>query len=281
MPLVSIVIPTFNGASTIRATLESVLGQDEIDFEVIISDQNSSDSTLEIVNEFRNDPRTVILNGPKRLGAAANWNHVSESASGEFIKLVCQDDTLLPGMLARQVEILQDAPQVVLTACRRDVVSHRGVSLFKARGLKGLSEPSAGREAVRVSLRSGTNLFGEPACVLMRTEAFRRAGGWDDRWSFLIDLATYARVLELGEFVPDLAVGAQFRVLRTQWSLRLRKRQANEFSEFVEIEFAREKLGLSRFDVVLGKFHAYRTAVLRRLVYLALPALEHLGRRHE
>src|SRR5690606_40222608 len=137
---------------------------------------------------------------------------VSELATGTYFKLVCGDDVLRPGALARQVALLQDHPDAVLTACRRDVTDAAGAPLIRGRGLQGLKTPMPGRDAVRTAVRAGVNPFGEPACVTMVRETFAKTGGWLSDFPYLIDQATYSRVLMEGDFVPDDAVGATFRM---------------------------------------------------------------------
>lgn len=273
-PIVSVVVPTFNGEKTIQATLESVLTQSDVDFELIISDQNSTDRTREILGLFSDDPRVLIVDGPLAGGAAANWNYVTSLASGKYLKLVCQDDVLLAGILSRQVALLESNTVAALTACQRDVVSETGVVLFRGRGLVGVRKQMPGIEALRVSLRKGTNVFGEPACVLMRTEFTRTNQMWDPRWSYLIDLAAYSRILVRGRFLPDLQTGAQFRISRSQWSAVLKHRQAQEFREFLlqlDSEYPSLLSPMQRWQGISCAWIAQR---LRGLTYLILPLIE-------
>jgi glycosyltransferase involved in cell wall biosynthesis len=77
--LVSVCIPTFNGAQFIKQTLESVLGQTYDQLEIIIQDDGSTDNTLEIVRSFA-DPRITVRTSPENLGGASNWNAATSSA---------------------------------------------------------------------------------------------------------------------------------------------------------------------------------------------------------
>ena len=88
-----------------------------------------------------------------------------------------------------------------MVASRRDIIDADGRPILRDRGLAGMSGLVAGDVAVRRAVTAGTNVFGEPVCVLIRRSALAAAGGWDARWPYLIDQATYARVLRRGPLV--------------------------------------------------------------------------------
>ena len=92
-PEISICIPTFNGEKFIAQTIQSVLDQTFSNFEIIISDDGSTDRTLEIVRSF-NDPRISRIDALPKVGAEDNWNNSVANARADLIKLVCQDDLI-------------------------------------------------------------------------------------------------------------------------------------------------------------------------------------------
>ncbi len=124
-PVVSVLIPVYNGARYLAATIESVLSQTFGDFELVISDDASSDDSLAIIRSF-NDPRIRLVTNTRNLGFGGNWNRVLGEARGEFIKLLPQDDLLHPECLARQLDALRGRPatQVALVFSAR---SHRSI----------------------------------------------------------------------------------------------------------------------------------------------------------
>lgn len=234
-PRLSVVIPSYNSAPFIEETMRSILRSDELDMEVIVSDHSSTDGTWERLQQFAADPRVSLTQIEKGGGAPRNWNAVTERASGELIKLVCGDDVLLPGTLERQVALLDANPEATLTACRRNLVDARGKSFMKDWGLKGLNEPMTGPEVMRAVVQSGGNLLGEPACVMMRRAPLVENGLWNPEIPYLIDLASYTRVLlPNGGFVPDLHTGATFRISSGQWSVALSKSQSQQYIAFTE-----------------------------------------------
>ncbi|WOF24173.1 glycosyltransferase family 2 protein [Microbacterium betulae] len=268
-PRVSVVVPAYNNARTLHETLRSVLDQDADGLELVVADHSSSDDTWDVMQEFAGDGRVTLLRTEAGGGAARNWNRVTDAATGTYVKLVCGDDVLRPGVLARQARLLERSG-AVLTACRRDVVDAQGKVLMAGWGLSGLSEPMSGAEALRRTVRAGRNLLGEPASVMMRRDALVAAGGWDDRFSYLIDLASYARVLVGGGFTPDAQVGATFRMSDTQWSVALVDEQTSEARAFHAGLRAEHPEVLSEADRRMGDLRAGLMARARRISYRVL-----------
>jgi glycosyltransferase involved in cell wall biosynthesis len=263
------VVPAFNNGRTLAETMLSILGQDLSDIELIVADHGSTDDTASVMQTFQDDPRVTLLHTPAGGGAGRNWNRVTTAATGEFIKLVCGDDVLLPGVLRRQLEIL-DSQGAVLTACRRNIVDAEGRVLKSAWGLRGLTQPMSGAAAVRKAVRAGSNLFGEPASVMMRRRELEATDGWFERFPYLIDQATYSRVLLRGDFAPDPQVGATFRMSSTQWSVALVREQSAQARGFHGWLRESNPDVVSASDVAIGDVRAALMARGRRLAYRLL-----------
>ncbi|KQZ05158.1 hypothetical protein ASD19_03985 [Microbacterium sp. Root53] len=265
----SVVVPAYDNGRTLDETLRSILDQEVEGLELIVADHASSDDTLDVMRRFADDPRVTLLETEAGGGAGRNWNRVTEAARGELIKLVCGDDVLRPGVLARQAALLETTG-AVMTACRRDLIDMNGDVLLAGWGLRGLDRRMPGAEAVRRAVRAGSNLFGEPASVMMRRDVLARTGGWFDRFSYLIDQATYTRVLLEGDFVPDPEVGATFRMSDSQWSVALASRQSAEAREFHAWVREAHPEVLSGLDRRIGDVRAALMARARRLSYRVL-----------
>lgn len=266
MPELSVVIPSFNNGRTIAETVRSILDQDHDSFELIVSDHSSTDDTRRILEQFATDPRVTIFDTPTGGGAPTNWNAVSDRATGRFFKLVCGDDIVLPGALRRQSDLLRSTG-AVMTSCRRNVTDASGRVLKKAWGLRGIAKPMPGAQAVRVAVRAGSNVFGEPASVMMTLDAFRTAGGWDGRFPYLIDQTTYSRVLMQGRYVPDPRVGATFRMSASQWSVALVREQARQMRLYNHWLRDAYPSSISAVDVRLGDAASVLMANARRVAY--------------
>ncbi|MCC3280964.1 MULTISPECIES: glycosyltransferase family 2 protein [Arthrobacter] len=277
-PRISIVIPAYNNAAYLRATLESVFAQTYQDYEVVIADHSSVDKTAEIIDSFAHEPRLRILSPtPHGGGAKANWNRVSQHAEGEWIKLVCGDDLLAPTALEAQVAAADVNPGAVMVASKRDIVDARGKVVIPSRGLADLNGRVPGTDAIRATVRSGTNIFGEPAAVLLKRDVLAE-GWWDDSFPYMIDETAYVRVLRSGDLVALPQSLASFRISASQWSVRLAQSQAEQASGLHRAILAEYPEAVSPADVRRGNALALANAYARRLVYLGLR--RRMGREH-
>ena len=265
---VSIVVPAYNNASFIESTMRSILAQTHTDLEIIVADHGSTDGTLDRLQQFAADPRVSVLTTETGGGAVRNWNRVSEAATGEYIKLVCGDDIIAPTMVERQLALFDE--NVALVASSRTIIDADEKVIIANRGLRGVEGRRTGDEATRATVRSGTNLFGEPACVMMRRDALIAAGYWSPTEHYLIDEATYVAVLEHGDFVGLREPLASFRVSNGQWSVRLAKHQSDQAIRFHHLLRADRPGLLSAFDVALGNANAHLHSMGRRALYLVL-----------
>ncbi|OYD91101.1 hypothetical protein CDG76_28000 [Nostoc sp. 'Peltigera membranacea cyanobiont' 210A] len=111
MPKVSVIIPSYNHEKYISETIYSVLRQSYQDFEILITDDYSSDNTIKIIKEF-NDPRIRLFCFPKNRGAAVAANNCIKEARGEFIAMLSSDDIFNPDKLAKQVSYLEENTDV-------------------------------------------------------------------------------------------------------------------------------------------------------------------------
>ena len=270
-PLVSVVVPTYNGAETIRATIESVLAQTLADFELIVVDDGSADATADIVGAMR-DPRLRYLRNPANLGPEGNWNRCVELATGRYFKLLPHDDLIAPRCLERQVEVLErDRDQrIALVFSAREVLAPDGRVLMN-RGLRGAGE---GRVAAAVlssaCVRRGTNLIGEPGAVLVRRDAMCRIGRFDATNPYVIDLDYWLRMLTLGDAWYCDEPLAGFRVSAGQWSVRIGGGQARDMRRMVHRLRARGVLADRAADRLLGAVTPSLNNVARLVFYRLL-----------
>lgn len=122
-PLISVCIPTYNGANYIEAALESVYNQTYSNIEIIVSDDASSDNTLELIKNYDSKSRfPVHIYHHKPSGIGANWNHCISQANGTYIKFLFQDDLLEPSCVADMVQVFQENPDIGLVCCKRHVL---------------------------------------------------------------------------------------------------------------------------------------------------------------
>jgi glycosyltransferase involved in cell wall biosynthesis len=265
-PLFSVCIPTFNGASTIEESIKSVLSQTCSSFEIIISDDGSSDDTLELVSKF-DDSRILVEVGPASGAAEKNWNHAISLARGRYVKVMGQDDVLYPDALETELAMFEMFSEsgAVMTFSKRDLLSPSGQRLPRLL--------SSAKRFPRVNnldsllpriVRSGRNPLGEPVCVTARRDALQNTTGFNG--TYLIDLTTWIKLLEHGPglFIETPQCG--FRVSRNSWSYALRQSQARQTRELIRYLKTRFPESVSRLDVLIGSLNATLAQVVRAAV---------------
>lgn len=127
IPRVSVGMPVFNGEMFLEKTLESLLSQTFKDFEIIISDNASTDRTEEICRAYASqDARIRYCRSSVNRGAAWNHNHVFELARGEYFKWQSHDDLCAPEFLQRCVSALDQDPGVILCYSWAQIADQKG-----------------------------------------------------------------------------------------------------------------------------------------------------------
>jgi glycosyltransferase involved in cell wall biosynthesis len=117
----------FNGENYLDEALDSILAQTYSDFELIISDNASTDRTEEICRAYAaRDERVRYFRNETNLGVAKNYNRVFELSSGEYFKWAAHDDLCAPEYLERCVEILDREPDVVLCYPKTSIIDEHG-----------------------------------------------------------------------------------------------------------------------------------------------------------
>jgi len=118
-PRISIGMPVYNGAETIQGSIEALLAQTESDFELIVSDNASTDSTESVVRELATrDDRIRYVRQRINLGANANYSYVAQVARGDYLKWASASDWCAPTFLERCLAALESDPDAVLAAPR-------------------------------------------------------------------------------------------------------------------------------------------------------------------
>jgi glycosyltransferase involved in cell wall biosynthesis len=130
-------MPVFNGEKYLRQSIESILGQTYRDFDLIISDNASTDDTQQICCEYAaKDSRVHYHRNERNLGAPRNYNLVFDMSSGEYFKWAAYDDVLAPEFLKRCVNVLDGDPSIIGCHCKTGRIDQNGNFLgYYNRGL--------------------------------------------------------------------------------------------------------------------------------------------------
>jgi glycosyltransferase involved in cell wall biosynthesis len=264
---VSICIPTYNNEKYISETLKSILNQTYQNFEIIVTDDASSDRTVEIIESFH-DPRIKIFQNIANSGITANWNHSISLATGDYIKLVCGDDILYPTCIEKQINILENdfnSTIALVTSCS-DVINSRGEAILKRKSLlkPGLNSPG---QVVKKCMRFGTNLIGEPVVGMFRRESLKQGLKYDGSNPYMIDLDFWFQLLETGKlYLVDYYLAA-FRVSSESISSSLKFSQFQAVKKFMQCQRERQKINIA--DEFIGTINAFFVTILRNLIFAA------------
>jgi glycosyltransferase involved in cell wall biosynthesis len=127
VPRLSIGLPVYNGEKYLAESLDALLGQTYEDFELIISDNASTDGTAEICRRYgKQDSRIRFIAQPRNIGQIPNHNFVAKQARGELFKWASHDDLYARDLLSRCVDALDDDPQIVLAHSRTAMIDDTG-----------------------------------------------------------------------------------------------------------------------------------------------------------
>ena len=198
---ISVCIPTFNGESYINEALDSILIQDYDDYEVIISDDSSSDNTLAIVRNhelYKKGIIQIVKNSSRGIGS--NWNNCINHARGTYIKLLFQDDLLNLGCLKKMRSAITSG--VAMVWSRKILIGdvpegrqEREDNFFRA------TAQFSGKNLMRKPslYEHPRNPFGEPVCSFFPKEYWINCK-YDERLSQGLDYEHAYRMLDLGRF---------------------------------------------------------------------------------
>ena len=179
-PLVSVLIPTYNGARFLQETLESARSQTHTELEILVGDDASTDDTPAILERAAAaDPRIRVIRHAENVGAFDNPVILLEQARGTYIKYLLHDDLLEPDCIATLVSAMEADPGARLAFSRRTQIDERGRGLPEEPHLTALSDGPGTFDATEFADRNlelGVNLIGELTAVL-----FRRADVPDPR----------------------------------------------------------------------------------------------------
>jgi predicted O-linked N-acetylglucosamine transferase (SPINDLY family)/predicted SAM-dependent methyltransferase/GT2 family glycosyltransferase len=209
-PLVSICIPTYNGEEFIEETLNTVLRQTYPNLEIIISDDNSQDRTIEIVESFKGKftcELSILKHG--QYGLSQNWNFCIGQAKGKYIKFLFQDDLLEPDAISRMVELAEQDEEIGLVFSPRRLFTTEGDTYYdpnflERHGAKDIHKGWSNLKAIQLGqeLLKDRNLFsysinkiGEPTTVLIKKEIFDKVGLFNSDLCQLVDLEMWLRII--------------------------------------------------------------------------------------
>ena len=196
-PLFTIAIPTFNRAGWLPRSVGSALAQTFSSFEVIVSDNASTDTTPAVLDRLA-DERMTVFRQDHNVGPIANWNACLAAANGTYVIMLSDDDALAPKFLERCASVIADDPSLPVVVGLGGVTDSQAnlqKPAVKSRSLN--SGVCAGPDLLMEFLR--TNISPQMCTVAMHTCDVRARGGFPDGWPHLGDLAMWVPLLLYGK----------------------------------------------------------------------------------
>lgn len=259
MPKVTVGIPLYNGMPYIGEAILSVINQTYTDWELIITDDASTDRSAEVVAEFK-DPRIRYHRNPRRMALLNNWSRCLMLGNGEYGKLLCQDDLLHPTCLERQVAVLDSNPDITLVTSASRVISGCGIPLARRRMFRR-SRAYTIQDVTDRMAWTGTNPIGEPGVGLFRLDTWYRMGACCGTVPYVIDLDLWVRLLRMGRGYYRDEVLFDFRLSPNSLSRDLAREQVAQFTHFFK------GLEPTATQLMAGSTLAKLRAKLRQLMY--------------
>ena len=228
--LISVIIPVYNAEKTIQETIESVLNQTFTNFELIIINSDSTDATLSIVNQIK-DERIKVFSYPKA-NVAVNRNRGFKHANGDYITFIDADDLWTDDKLTAQYTALESNPQAGVAYSWTNCIDKNGKFLRKT-SHRNWSGDVYSKFLLDDFIGNGSN-------VMIRRELLTEVGGFDEILTNAQDTDMWLKLSAITDFdcVPKPQV--LYRILPNSMSSNVLGLEKSNL-EVIQRSFAREK----------------------------------------
>jgi predicted O-linked N-acetylglucosamine transferase (SPINDLY family)/GT2 family glycosyltransferase len=209
-PLVSICIPTYNGEKFVTEAIASALWQTYSNIEIILSEDNSTDKTVEIAKSLKQKSSfDFLILEHNQYGLAQNWNFCISQAQGKYIKFLFQDDLLEPNAIEEMVNLAEQDEEIGLVFSPRRLFTNSDDANYDSNFLRYHEAKDVHKAWSRLqSIQSGQQLLqdlnildnpinkiGEPSTVLIKKEVFEKVGLFNPEFCQLVDLEMWLRIM--------------------------------------------------------------------------------------
>jgi len=192
MPRISVLMPVYNGMPYIPEAVESVLAQDEQDWELLISDDGSTDGTRDYLDTVR-DSRIKVIHQKTNSGIFGNLNYLLAQADAPIAKILCQDDKLLPNALTRVAAFMEERPWCAVSRCLA-LGNQQRYQHDKRWQLEGELPERIYPAASWLVFATFGNIVGNLCKAACRPQLVLAQGGFDQRFPYAGDYEGWMRV---------------------------------------------------------------------------------------
>jgi glycosyltransferase involved in cell wall biosynthesis len=216
-PVISVLMSVYNGERYLAPAMDSILAQTFRDFELIVIDDGSKDSSPAILQDYaKRDPRVKLtIRGNK--GLTVTLNEAFAQSTGKYLARMDCDDVALPNRFAKQVELLDADPDVACTGGSFQLIDGAGRLLTTL-------HPPTDNDGIQAKLLAGHNAICHPTAMIRR-QAMETVGGYDMRFKTSQDLDLWLRLGEVGKLANVPAAVLKFRLHESSVSETKREQQ--------------------------------------------------------
>ena len=274
-PIISVLIPLYNGEKFIAQTIESVLNQTYTDFELIIVDNCSTDRSVAIARNYESDKRVKIFQNNENIGAVRNWNQCMLYASGEYLKFLFADDYFKTNALEEFIKPFESDPSISLVIGPAEYLFDNGSLITYPVKFTGFKK---GIEVINETVLGTLDHLGEPSCIMFKKKNLS-IGLFNTHLLWLGDVDYCLRICETGNV---------FRI--KEYCIVYRKHQQQETADimgsgkffndernYYYYNFFIRESGLKEkypayYDAIWKsiRFHLYRTSYRQQREYLKI-----------
>lgn len=204
-PLVSVIMPSYNSKKYIKKAIDSVLEQTYSNFELIIVDGNSTDGTLDILDEYKKQDRRIKVIQDEGRGIGAALQLGCQIASGKFIARMDSDDIAINTRFEKQLKIFHSIPNLIL-------VASPVICINEDDSIVGYSFPYTNKRIIQEKVY----LIAHPT-VMMKKDAYVKAGGYQPLLR-AEDYFLWNRMRLMGEFYIFKEPLIKYRLLQDSLS---------------------------------------------------------------
>ncbi len=280
--LISVCIPTFNGARYLRETLASVADQTYKNIELIISDDNSTDETLAIAESFKSEAAfPVIIYNHSPGGIGANWNNCILHSNGKYIKFIFQDDFMEPSCIEEMLFAIEQSNEKICV-CKRNIIVdgnyqnnddlkrwlsvfgdlQKNISIHERNNYKIITKSIFSDKRF---LEQPYNKIGEPIVGLIDRIVFEKTGLYNTSGKQFIDYEFWYRALKNFDFVFLEKHLVNFRVHFLQATRVNERSKLNEFPLY--LNFVEKNLKEMLDPGIKKKWFSYFVTLKRKIAY--------------
>ncbi|MEN5299952.1 glycosyltransferase family A protein [Brucella sp. TWI559] len=273
LPTIDVVIPSYNYARYLTACSNSVLSQTGVDLRLLIIDNASEDDSADLARDLAaHDTRVDLLLRSKNVGPHASFNAGIDWARSDYFLILCADDLLVPGALARAVSMLEQYPDIHLAHGAIEKISENEKPPHRLPHIgKGNWNICSGADFITFACKHAFNPVYGPTAVV-RTSAQKEAGYYRPKLPHTDDLEMWLRLALLGGVASTDSVQAYVRVHSKNQSANVAgiMHWNNEFEDAFRSFFENEGM---TFPQAARNFMAARDCLTKRAYWSALSSL--------